>query len=148
MKGYGKEAIVKIGVNYYQWSYVWGILDAVDCLAIDDGGDRSPQEYVDAYADYIAEKYNGNFGEICAVELQPLEKTRVDYAGGCSRSGNYAVDYMRVEIAGIELYAEIPVPDDDTPEKESKRYDELVDEIDHEAFKKGVPSELLYYWYD
>lgn len=121
MKGYGKEAIVKISVNYYQWSYVWGILDAVDCLAIDDGGDRSPQEYVDAYA---------------------------DYAGGCSRSGNYAVDYMRVEIAGIELYAEIPVPDDDTPEKESKRYDELVDKIDHEAFKKGVPSELLYYWYD
>lgn len=57
MKGYGKEAIVKISVNYYQWSYVWGILDADVCREIDDGGDRSPQEYVDAYADYIAEKY-------------------------------------------------------------------------------------------
>lgn len=143
-----KEAIVKIGGKFYRWSYVWGLFDADVCREIDDGGDRSPQEYVDAYADYIAEKYNENFGEICAVELQPLEKTLVEYAGGCSRSGSHAVDYMRAEIAGIELYAEIPVPDDDTPEKESKRYDELVDEIDHEAFKKGVPSELLYYWYD
>lgn len=100
MKGYGKDAIVKIGGNYYQWSYVWGILDAVDCLAIDDGGDRSPQEYVDAYSDYIAKTYNENFADICAVELQPIEKTLVEYAGGCSRSGNYAVDYMLVVIGG------------------------------------------------
>ncbi len=32
--------------------------------------------------------------------------------------------------------------------EESARYDLLVDEIDREALKKGVPSELLYYWYD
>lgn len=55
---------------------------------------------------------------------------------------------MLCNIDGVELYAEIIVPEHDTPEKEEGRYYELCDMITHQARKKGIDQNRLAFWYD
>lgn len=77
------------------------------------------------------------------------EKTRVEYSGGVSRyKDSEACDYMLCNVDGVELYAEIIVPEHDTPENEEGRYHELCDMITHQAYKKGIDQNRLAFWYD
>lgn len=51
----------------------------------------------------------------------------VEFNGGQGRKTDAAVNYMLAEIDGVELYAEMEIPEDANPDEYG--YDELKDEI-------------------
>lgn len=69
--------------------------------------------------------------------------TKVIYQGGQSRHGVHAVDYMLVNVDGVELYAELIATDD-----ENGNYNALKSEILEQAKAKGIDSSELQFWYD
>ena len=73
-----------------------------------------------------------------------MKKYNVEYSAGEARNGNESVDYMLVEIDGVELYAEA-APD---PEDETATYDGLKAEIIRQAEKNGINKEALSFLYD
>lgn len=73
-----------------------------------------------------------------------MKKYEVEYSAGEARNGNESVDYMLVEVNGIELYAEA-TPD---PEDETGTYEELKAEIIRQAEKNGIDVEALRFLYD
>lgn len=73
-----------------------------------------------------------------------MTKYNVNYSAGEARNGSEAVDYMIVDVNGIELYAEA-APD---PEDETATYDGLKEEILRQADKNGIDRESLHFLYD
>lgn len=94
--------------------------------------------------------------------MKNLEKKAVEYGGGSSRYNDESVDYMLVEIDGMEFYAEISIEDAEimeqirplyagswgSPTDEDVRYDRLVDEIAYQAEQAGIDVNRLIFWYD
>lgn len=77
------------------------------------------------------------------------EKTLVEYSAGQSRHTDKAVDYMLVEIDGVELYAEREISEDEYFEElEEARYNELVNDIAYQAEQNGIDVNRLSFWYD
>lgn len=77
------------------------------------------------------------------------EKTLVEYGAGQSRYTDKAVDYMLVEIDGVELYAEREISEDEYFEElEEARYNELVNDIAYQAEQNGIDVNRLSFWYD
>lgn len=73
-----------------------------------------------------------------------MEKVLVEFCGGESRKSNEAVNYMLVVIDGVELYAEICVP-----QKSDEEYGyDLKVEILRQAEKQHINSNLLTFWFD
>lgn len=68
----------------------------------------------------------------------------VEYKGGQSRLGSHAVDYMRADVDGVELYAELPPVDGD----ETGTYEALKAEIIAQAQERGIDASRLAFWYD
>lgn len=73
-----------------------------------------------------------------------MKKYNVEYSAGEARQGNGSVDYMLVEIDGIELYAEA----EQDPEDETATYDGLKAEILRQAEKENIDTEALSFLYD
>ena len=73
-----------------------------------------------------------------------MTKYNVNYSAGEARNSSEAVDYMIVDVNGIELYAEA-APD---PEDETGTYEELKAEIIRQAEKNGIDVEALRFLYD
>ena len=59
----------------------------------------------------------------------------VEFNGGQGRKINAAVNYMLAEVDGIELYAEMEIPENANPDEYG--YDELKDEIIAQAKEKA-----------
>lgn len=53
---------------------------------------------------------------------------------------------MMAEIDGVELYAEVVLPDEDVAEDYG--YDELKAEILEQAEENDIPADTLHFWYD
>ncbi len=70
----------------------------------------------------------------------------VEFNGGQGRKTDKAVNYMLAEINGVELYAEIEIPDDADPDEYG--YDELKDEIIAQAKENDIDVSLLKFWWD
>lgn len=70
----------------------------------------------------------------------------VEFNGGQGRKTDAAVNYMLAEIDGVELYAEIEIPDDANPDEYG--YDELKDEIIAQAKENDITESLLKFWWD
>lgn len=73
-----------------------------------------------------------------------MKKVLVEFCGGESRKSNKAVNYMLVMVNGVELYAEIEVPEDsDDP---FFGYNELESKILEQAIGKGIDTDGLLFW--
>lgn len=70
----------------------------------------------------------------------------VEFNGGQGRKTDAAVNYMLAEIDGVELYAEIEIPEDANPDEYG--YDELKDEIIAQAKENDIDESLLKFWWD
>ena len=70
----------------------------------------------------------------------------VEFSGGQGRETDAAVNYMLAEVDGIELYAEMEIPEDANPDEHG--YDELKDEIIAQAKENGIDKSLLKFWWD
>lgn len=70
----------------------------------------------------------------------------VEFNGGQGRKTDTAVNYMLVEIDGVELYAEMEIPEDANPDEYG--YDELKDEIIAQAKENDIDTSLLKFWWD
>lgn len=71
---------------------------------------------------------------------------KVNFYGGESRFSEKIVNYMLADARGIELYAEIEVPDD--VDDEFYGYDELKKEILAQAIDKEIDIKQLNFWLD
>ena len=69
-----------------------------------------------------------------------MKKYQVEFAGGESRNGEYACNYMLACVDGLELYAEYDLRG---VEDEDAGYDELKAEIIAQAKKKEVDVDSL-----
>lgn len=69
-----------------------------------------------------------------------MKKYEVEFMGGESRNGQYAVNYMMVVVDGTELYAEYDLRG---VEDEDAGYDELKAEIIAQAKEQGVDVDSL-----
>lgn len=82
--------------------------------------------------------------------LEKLEKVKnmieVDFNGGSGRNTHKAVNYMLANVDGIELYAEIEIPDN--ADSDEYGYDELKKEIISQAKWQGVDVDRLKFWWD
>lgn len=70
----------------------------------------------------------------------------VEFNGGQGRNTDTAVNYMLAEIDGVELYAEMEIPEDANPDEYG--YDELKDEIIAQAKENDIDTSLLKFWWD
>lgn len=70
----------------------------------------------------------------------------VEFNGGQGRKTDTAVNYMLAEVDGIELYAEMEIPEDANPDEYG--YDELKDEIIAQAKENDIDTSLLKFWWD
>ena len=70
----------------------------------------------------------------------------VEFNGGQGRKTDAAVNYMLAEIDGVELYAEMEIPEDANPDEYG--YDELKDEIIALAKENDIDESLLKFWWD
>ena len=70
----------------------------------------------------------------------------VEFNGGQGRKTDAAVNYMLAEIDGVELYAEMEIPEDANPDEYG--YDELKDEIIAQAKANDIDTSLLKFWWD
>lgn len=70
----------------------------------------------------------------------------VEFNGGQGRKTDTAVNYMLAEIDGVELYAEMEIPEDANPDEYG--YDELKDEIIAQAKENDIDESLLKFWWD
>ena len=70
----------------------------------------------------------------------------VEFNGGQGRKTDAAVNYMLAEIDGVELYAEMKIPEDANPDEYG--YDELKDEIIAQAKENDIDESLLKFWWD
>ena len=70
----------------------------------------------------------------------------VEFNGGQGRKTDIAVNYMLAEIDGVELYAEMEIPEDANPDEYG--YDELKDEIIAQAKENDIDTSLLKFWWD
>ena len=70
----------------------------------------------------------------------------VEFNGGQGRKTDAAVNYMLAEIDGVELYAEMEIPEDANPDEYG--YDELKDEIIAQAKENDIDESLLKFWRD
>ena len=70
----------------------------------------------------------------------------VEFSGGPGRNVNAAVNYMLAEVDGIELYAEMEIPED--ADMDEYGYNELKDEIIAQAKENGIDVSLLKFWWD
>lgn len=68
----------------------------------------------------------------------------VEFNGGQGRKINAAVNYMLAEADGIELYAEIEIPEDANPDEYG--YDELKEKIIVQAKENDIDESLLKFW--
>jgi len=74
-----------------------------------------------------------------------MGKFKVEYGGGESRyNPSQGVDYMIVEVDGIELYAETLASETD----ETMTYDELKSIIIEQAKEKEISPDALNFMYD
>ena len=74
-----------------------------------------------------------------------MTKTSVAYQSGMSRMNpETAVDWMLVDVDGVELYAELPCVDDD----EDANYDDLKAEILDQANAAGIDAAALHFFND
>lgn len=70
----------------------------------------------------------------------------VEFNGGQGRKTDAAVNYMLAEIDGVELYAEMEIPEDANPDEYG--YDKLKDEIIAQAKENDIDESLLKFWWD
>ena len=77
-----------------------------------------------------------------------MKKYRVEFSGGESRQGINSVNYMLVDVDGIELYAEYDVTDVPEDEVDFAGYDELKEAILSQASENGINKENLIFWLD
>lgn len=70
----------------------------------------------------------------------------VEFNGGQGRKTDAAVNYMLAEADGIELYAEMEIPEDANPDEYG--YDELKDEIIKQATENKIDTSLLKFWWN
>ena len=70
----------------------------------------------------------------------------VEFNGGQGRKTDAAVNYMLAEADGIELYAEMEIPEDANPDEYG--YDELKDEIIKQAKENKIDPSLLKFWWN
>lgn len=70
----------------------------------------------------------------------------VEFNGGQGRKTDAAVNYMLAEIDGVELYAEMEIPEDANPDEYG--YDELKDENIAQAKENDIDESLLKFWWD
>lgn len=70
----------------------------------------------------------------------------VEFNGGQGRKTDAAVNYMLAEIDGVELYAEMEIPEDANPDEYG--YDELKDEIIAQAKENKIDTSLLKFWWN
>ena len=70
----------------------------------------------------------------------------VEFNGGQGRKTDAAVNYMLAEIDGVELYAEMKIPEDANPDEYG--YDELKDEIIAQAKENKIDTSLLKFWWN
>lgn len=70
----------------------------------------------------------------------------VEFNGGQGRKTDAAVNYMLAEADGIELYAEMEIPEDANPDEYG--YDELKDEIIKQAKENKIDTSLLKFWWN
>lgn len=71
---------------------------------------------------------------------------KVEFNGGQGRQTSAAVNYMLADVDGVELYAEVEIPDDEDPDEYG--YDELKAEIIAQAKANGIDTSLLKFWWD
>lgn len=69
---------------------------------------------------------------------------KVDFNGGSGRNTDKAVNYMLANVDGIELYAEIEIPDNAGSDEYG--YDELKKEIISQAKGQGIDVNRLKFW--
>lgn len=70
----------------------------------------------------------------------------VEFNGGQGRKTDAAVNYMLAEIDGVELYAEMEIPENANPDEYG--YDELKDEIIKQAKENKIDTSLLKFWWN
>lgn len=70
----------------------------------------------------------------------------VEFNGGQGRKTDAAVNYMLAEADGVELYAEMEIPEDANPDEYG--YDELKDEIIAQAKENKIDTSLLKFWWN
>lgn len=70
----------------------------------------------------------------------------VEFNGGQGRKTDAAVNYMLAEIDGVELYAEMEIPEDANPDEYG--YDELKDEIIAQVKENKIDTSLLKFWWN
>lgn len=73
-------------------------------------------------------------------------QTKVKFNGGEGRQSCEVVNYMLANVDGVELYAEIEIPDGVDPDEYG--YDELKEEILSQAEKNDIPEWKLKFWWD
>ena len=125
-----KDARISAGLSQKEMSERFGI--PIDTLRNWDCGRRMPPEWA------------------ARLLLEKLEKVKnmieVDFNGGSGRSTDKAVNYMIANVDGIELYAEIEIPDDSGSDEYG--YDELKKEIISQAKGQGIDVDRLKFWWD
>ena len=70
----------------------------------------------------------------------------VEFNGRQGRKTDAAVNYMLAEIDGVELYAEMEIPEDANPDEYG--YDELKEEIIKQAKENKIDTSLLKFWWN
>ena len=71
---------------------------------------------------------------------------KVTFDGGQGRNTDKAVNYMIADVDGVELYAEVEIPDDADPDEYG--YDELKKEIISQAKEHDIDVNQLKFWWD
>lgn len=71
---------------------------------------------------------------------------KVTFEGGQGRNTDKAVNYMIADVDGVELYAEVEIPDDADPDEYG--YDELKKEIISQAKEHDIDVNQLKFWWD
>ena len=71
---------------------------------------------------------------------------KVTFDGGQGRNTEKAVNYMIADVDGVELYAEVEIPDDADPDEYG--YDELKKEIISQAKEHDIDVNQLKFWWD
>ena len=71
---------------------------------------------------------------------------KVTFDGGQGRYADNAVNYMLADVDGVELYAELEIPDDADPDEYG--YNELKEEIISQAKERGIDVGRLEFWWD
>ena len=77
-----------------------------------------------------------------------MKKYRVEFSGGESRQGINGVNYMLVDVDGIELYAEYDVTDVPEDEVDFAGYDALKESILSQASESEINKQDLIFWLD